>query len=284
MTNEDVVTTNNCWYTYNGQNYVLSGIDFRLGKGELVGMAGENGSGKTTLVKHFNGILRPSKGSVTVFGKDTTRISMARLSADVGYVWQNPNQQIFARTIREEIEFGPRNLHRFFRQITSEEVDTRVEEALEKFGFKQRAESSPYSLTYGERKFLCIASIWAMRPRLFIIDEPTTGVDPSTANKLREIIEELHREGCTVVTISHDIHFLTFFHRLVIMHDGKILLDGPTRKVFTNIDTIRVAGVDRPQVAELSSRLGDMPEDCLTPEEFANAFIHVYQTRKRVEK
>jgi energy-coupling factor transport system ATP-binding protein len=181
-TRNSAIVVRDLWYRYGGEVTALRGVDFEIKDGDYVAVIGQNGSGKTTLVKHFNGLLRPTQGRVLVKHttrnarhgtlKDTESLTVGQLAQTVGYVFQNPDHQIFCATTREEIAFGPRNLG-----LSETEVKRRVEEALVRFNLEQYADRPPAVLGYGLRRKIGVAAVYSMQPRIFILDEPTTGLD-----------------------------------------------------------------------------------------------------------
>jgi energy-coupling factor transporter ATP-binding protein EcfA2 len=172
---DPIIVCENLWHIYMGEILALQQANLKIYAGEIIGVIGQNGSGKTTLVKHFNGLLKPTRGKVWVKGKDTSQMRIQQLAADVGYVFQNPNHQLFARTVEAELEFGPRNLG-----VPEEEIVERREKAIEFFNLQELRAEHPYRIGFPLRKLVGMASIYTMRPAVFILDEPTTGQDNIT--------------------------------------------------------------------------------------------------------
>jgi len=229
----------------------LNDITLQIEPGERVALIGQNGAGKTTLVKHLNGLLRPGSGSVKIGGWDTREHSVAQMSNRVGYVFQNPDDQLFQRTVWDEMMFGPRNLG-----WSSEQAASRVQASLEMVGLEDSRQVHPYDLTFSSRKLLALASILAMDTPVLIIDEPTTGQDYRGVQQLGEIIDQLHRQGKTIIGVTHDIDFCAeHFERSVIMANGKIVLDGPTRQVLSQVPAFDQTYVEPPQLMRLAERL-----------------------------
>jgi energy-coupling factor transport system ATP-binding protein len=206
----------------------LDGIDLHIAAGERVALVGQNGSGKTTLVRHFNGLLRPTAGRVLVDGQDAATRRVAQLSRLVGLVFQDPDRQIFSASVRAEVEFGPRNLG-----LSATARRVAVEKALAAVGLEGDAETTPYDLGGARRKLLALASVLAMRTEVLVLDEPTTGQDARGVDTVRGVVEAVAAEGRTVVAISHDMRFVAeVFERVVVLHAGKVILDGPPSEVF----------------------------------------------------
>jgi energy-coupling factor transport system ATP-binding protein len=229
----------------------LNEVTVQFGKGELVAIVGANGAGKTTLVKHMNGLLKPTKGTVKVFGYDTTQQTVAALSRRVGIVFQNADHQLFSDTVEHEIEFGLRNFG-----FSDDVVKQRVDWALRFFGLKEYANTSPMMLSGGEKKRLCLAAVLAWDPDVLVLDEPTVGQDLLHKEKLEQIIRLLLTQEKTVILVSHDIEFLWPMQpRTVVMSKGKIIADRPASKVFTDDYVLASARLINPQLVELSKRL-----------------------------
>lgn len=237
-----------------GDVRALDGVDLRIGPGERVALVGQNGSGKTTLVRHLNGLLRPTDGRVSVAGTDAAGMTVAQLATRVGLVFQDPDQQIFAASVRAEVEFGPRNLGR-----TGGDLRAAVAEALEAVGLTADTGSNPYDLGQSRRKLLALASVLAMRTPVLVLDEPTTGQDARGVERVRAVVKSLAAEGHTVVAISHDMRFVAeAFERVVVMREGRIILDGPPATVFAAEawDALRSTYLEPPLAATVGERLG----------------------------
>jgi len=229
----------------------LDDVTIQFKQGELVAIVGANGAGKTTLIKHMNGLLKPTKGTVKVFGYDTTQQTVATLSRRVGIVFQNADHQLFSDTVEHEIEFGLRNFG-----FSEDVVKQRVEWALTFFGLKEYANTSPMMLSGGEKKRLCLAAVLAWDPDVLVLDEPTVGQDLLHKEKLEQIIRLLLTQGKTVILVSHDIEFLWPMQpRTVVMSRGKIIADSPASKVFTDDSILSSARLIKPQLVELSQHL-----------------------------
>lgn len=254
----------------------LDGVDLAIGSGEAVAIVGENGAGKTTLARHLNGLLRPQSGSIRIGDWDTSTKTVARLAQRVGYVFQNPDDQLFARTVIEEVAFGPKNLG-----LRGRELEEAVAQAVEVCGLERVASQNPYDLTPQERKFVALAATLAMRTPIILLDEPTTGLDAAGQGRLAMLVAGLKSKGVTLLTISHDLDFCAeHFPRTIVMSRGRILADGPSSLVLREADTLRRAHVRPPQLIQLASELG-MPQAPCTVEEFVAAYCqHLADRRK----
>jgi energy-coupling factor transport system ATP-binding protein len=244
----------------------LDDVSLRIESGEAMALIGENGAGKTTLAKLLNGLLRPTTGSVLLDERDTRQHTPAQLSRFVGFVFQNPDDQLFARTVREEIAFGPRN-----QRLSEPEVRARVESALQDVDLLAAADRHPYDLTSPERKLVALAAALAMQTPALILDEPTIGQDATGVERLGALVDRLHGDGRTVVTITHDLDFcLEHFGRVVVLASGRILADGPATDTLRQVDLLHKAQVEPPELVRLALGLG-WDTMVRTPEAFAEA-------------
>ncbi|MFL5724204.1 MAG: energy-coupling factor ABC transporter ATP-binding protein, partial [Chloroflexota bacterium] len=222
--------------------------------GEAVAILGQNGSGKTTLVKHLNGLLRPASGRILLDGRDTADRSIADLAATVGFVFQNPDEQLFERSVEREVSFGPRNL-----KVPSAEIAARVTASLEAVGLTDQRATNPYDLDLSRRKLVALAGILAMDPAVLVLDEPTTGQDAEGVVRVGEVVEAIRAAGRSVVAITHDMEFAaTRFGRIVVMRDGVVVADGPPGVVFApaNRDLLASTGLTPPPAARIAARMG----------------------------
>jgi len=264
------IRTEHLVYSYGDRILALDSVDVQIRENAYLAIVGQNGSGKTTLVKHFNGLLRPSAGRVWVDGIDTATVSVGRLARTVGYVFQNPDHQIYCASTREEISFGPRNLG-----LSAAQVRARTDEALAAFDLADHADVPPALLGFGLRRKVAIASVYAMRPRILILDEATAGLDWRSVRELMSRIDQLHASGHTIIFITHDMRVAAQYAReVLVMQGGRILVHGPTREVFSHADNLRKAQIAPPQVAQLAQRLADrgIPGDILTVCAFCEAY------------
>lgn len=240
------------YFTYPSGHEALRGIRLTIESGEQVAIIGQNGAGKTTLVKHLNGLLQPTRGQVLIGDWDTTKYSVAKLASRVGYVFQNPDEQLFSRNVGTEVAFGPKNLG-----YNSEQIQALVNDALALTELTDKTEVNPYDLSATWRKLVAIASIISMDTDIVIFDEPTTGQDAVNIARIANVITELQKRGKTVMTITHDIDFCAEnFERVIAMSQGEILLDGPTNEVLGQGEILATTYVDPPQLTRLGKRLG----------------------------
>jgi len=264
------VVTQDVWYEYEGTVEALRGVDLAIPDGAFVAVLGQNGSGKTTLIRQFNGLLRPTRGRVLVFGRDTRECTRGELARQVGYVFQNPDHQIFCPTVAEEIAFGPRNLG-----LGEDEIRRRCQHAMEYFGLSAYAEAPPAVLGFGLRRKVSIAAVYTMQPQIFVMDEPTAGLDWRLTLDLMHLAQEMHSRGHTIIVVTHDIKVAAEFAEMtIVLHDGRLLLCGDTREVFRQVEALRSSNIEPPQIADLARRLGaqGMPDDVLTVRECFDAY------------
>jgi energy-coupling factor transport system ATP-binding protein len=243
---------------------------------------GPNGSGKTTLAKHLNGLLKPTQGRVLVELRDTRSTRIAELARLVGYAFQNPDHQIFAPTVQDEVAFGPRT-----QELPLPIVTQRVAEALDRFRLDSCADLPPALLGFGQRRQVALAATIAGQPKILILDEPTGGLDWRSQQEFIEIIASFNALGRTVVLITHDMRLVAeYATRTIVLLDGERLFDGTPRQLFARTEILERAGLELPPVARLARRLAEygMPSDTLTPAEFAAAWqsqVHACKPRQR---
>jgi energy-coupling factor transporter ATP-binding protein EcfA2 len=265
--------TNDLWFDYEVGTPVLHGVSLCIESGEFVAIIGQNGSGKTTLVKHFNGLLRPHKGQVLLDGVDIVHHSVGSLARQVGYVFQNPDHQIFSATTREEIAFGPLNF-----ELPQDEVDARTADALENFRLTEYADMQPAMLGFGLRRKITIAAVYAMQTPILILDEPTTGLDWKSTSELMQLIWKLNGQGRTIILITHDMRVVAeYAPRCMVIRDGEILTHDSTREVFKQADLLESTHISIPQIAELGRRMvpHGLQEGILTVPEFYDAYSNL---------
>lgn len=237
------------WFGYKNDNPILKGINISINKGEFVALIGANGSGKTTMLKCLIGLLRPDKGRILLDEKDIRNTGVAELAGIVGYLFQNPDYQLFADTVHEEVAFGLKN-----RSSYSSDIEFKVNEALEMMELTELKERHPHSLSRGQRQRLAVASILAMEPDILVLDEPTTGQDWGHLTLFMEQIKKLNGAGKTIILITHDMGLVAkYADRTIIMQDGKIAMDGSTRDVFSRSDVLKKASIELHLLARISN-------------------------------
>ena len=260
----------NLGYTYPGGVQALRGMSLAIETGERVAIVGQNGSGKTTLVKHLNGLLRPTQGIVLIGDWRTADHSIAQLARRVGFVFQNPADQLFKNTVRDEVAFGPANLG-----FSHERVQTLVDNALMFLELSDKAHLNPYDVDFVWRKQIALAAVVAMDTSILVLDEPTTGQDERALQRLARLLDVLREQNKTVIAISHDIDFVAEnFDRVVVMGQGKILLDGNTQQVLGESAILQQTNLQPPQMARLAHRLG-LRNEIVTVDDFLRAYSNV---------
>ena len=231
---------------------VLNGLNLSVPEHSIFGFIGKNGAGKTTAVKMMNGLHKPTQGDVIVNGINTKERTTAQISHMVGYVFQNPDDQIFNTTVRAELEFWPR-----YQKLSPEDMNARVARAAEMTGIGQYMELNPYEIPYSTKKFVSIAAILAVQTPYLVLDEPTAGQDTHGVNCLVHIMDTLRSEGKGVIVITHDMEFVARnFERVVVMAHRHIIADGSVREVFQNDAVLHAAAIQKPQMGQLASSLG----------------------------
>ena len=239
-------------FTYPGNFLAVDGINMEIKAGENVAIVGQNGAGKSTTVKMMNGLLKPTKGDVIVGDMNTKDYTTAQVSKYVGYVFQNPDDQIFHATVEEEVRFGPK-----YMKLGKEEEDRRVEFAMKLTGMDEFKDENPMNLPLSMRKFVTIAAVVAMDTDILIFDEPTAGQDIEGNKRLSEILKILHEMGKTVITISHDMEFVVEnFERVIVMATKKIVREGTPAEIFWDLETLKHAMLHQPYVSRVCRELG----------------------------
>jgi len=247
-----IIKAESLHYTYEDGNEVLKNINLSIMKGEFLSIIGCNGGGKTTLAKHFNGLLLPSKGDIYIKGKNTKESNLRELSQIVGFVFQNPDHQIFAETVYDEVSFTPKLL-----RLSKEEIEKRVMDSLEAVGMTEFINEDPFSLTKGERQRLAVASVLSAKPEVIVLDEPTTGLDYKELLSMMNLLRNLNSKGHTIIIITHSMHVAALYsHRIIVIGGGEIMLDGMTRKVFMNERKLQKAHLKPPRITSLGNRFG----------------------------
>ena len=248
----DALAISGLWFWYDDETRpVLRDVELRIPRGQFVALVGANGSGKTTLVKHANGLLRPRRGQVCVLGQDTSPRSIGELARQVGFLFQQPEQQIFSTTVRRELAFGPGNLG-----LHPDHVEERLEAALARFDLVPVADQPPAILSYGQRRRVTLASLAAMDPAMLVLDEPTVGLDAPGQRETLDWLAELHAQGRTILLVTHDMALAAeHAERVVVLYGGQVLADGTPEAVFRQPDLLARASLTPPPVTALARAL-----------------------------
>ncbi len=245
----NIIETNNITYRYPDGTEALKTVNFEAEEGKIVALLGPNGAGKSTLFLHFNGILRPYSGNVLVDREEIkyNKKDLMRVRQKVGIVFQNPDDQLFAPTVLEDVAFGPMNLG-----LSKEEVEMRVKEALERVGMEGFEKKPPHHLSGGQKKRVAIAGILAMKPKIMVLDEPTSGLDPKGASQILKLLYNLNKEGMTIIISTHDVDLVPLYaYKVYIISEGEIIKEGNPQEVFEDVKTIRDANLRLPRIAHL---------------------------------
>ncbi|NMA86289.1 MAG: energy-coupling factor transporter ATPase [Tissierellia bacterium] len=284
-----IMQLENINYIYNPntpfEKKALDNINLNINKGDFIGLIGHTGSGKSTLVQHLNGLIKPTSGKIIVDGIDITSkdAGLREIRQKVGLVFQYPEHQLFEETIYKDIAFGPKNL-----KLDEEEIHQRVKRSMELVGldFEKLKDRSPFELSGGQKRRVAIAGVLAMKPDVLILDEPTAGLDPRGRDEILGKIQELYeREGITIVLVSHSMEDIAkLVNRIIVMHNGKIAMDGNTREIFNQAEELEKLGLGIPQVTtfmrEYKAKGNNIKEDILTIEEAKIEIINFLRSRK----
>lgn len=240
-------------FGYEFGDSVLKDIHLKIFPGEMVALVGQNGAGKTTLVKHLIGLLRPPVGTVRVGGLDVSTSRISKLARQVGFVFQNPDHQIFHDTVQDEVAFGLHNL-----ELPREEIGPRVTAALSDVGLTHLAAENPHQLSRGQRQRVALASVLAMRSPVVVLDEPTTGQDYQERQQIMELVKQLNKAGHTIVFITHDMSLVAnYASRVIVLCQGRIMLDGETKEVFQHPEKLAESLLVPPQINLLANQLNE---------------------------
>lgn len=270
--NSTTIVCSNLGHTYPNGVVAVSGVDVSISQGEIISVVGQNGSGKTTMVKHFNGLLKPTDGNVMVGELDAIEHSVGVLAKQVGYVFQNPNHQIFAASVRDELSFGLKNIG-----LEEDVIEKKVDQIAEEFYLTEYLELNPYRLGFSLRKTVGMASIIAMQPNVIILDEPTTGQDFLGVKAIRESIHKLKEEGKTVIVVSHDMPLVAEeTDRVLVMCDTELIFDDTPSKLFANNEVLDRTNLKPPQISSFATSVGIAKSN--------NAILSVDDAVKTVQK
>ena len=268
-----MIEIKNLVYEYEEADHpAVGGVDLTIEKGEFVAVLGHNGSGKSTMAKCLNGLFQPTRGDVIIDGMNTkTEEDIWKIRARAGMVFQNPDNQIVATIVEEDVAFGAENL-----AVEQGELRRRVDDALAAVEMTEYKDDQPHKLSGGQKQRVAIAGILAMNPDYIILDEPTAMLDPRGREEVMKTILRLNKEeGKTIILITHFMSEAVQADRVAVMEEGKLVLEGPPREVFNQVDTMKSLGLDVPQVTELAARLKaagvPLPDGILDREEFVDA-------------
>lgn len=267
-----MIETENVHYSYPNKVEALKGVSITIRDGEFVAIMGQNGAGKSTFVKHFNGLLKPSAGTVRSDGVETTKTSVATLARNVGFVFQNPDHQLFSETVEDEISFALKNFG-----FEPNVIEDRVTWALNLLSLTQYRKTSPFLLSGGERKRVALASVLAWDPKTLILDEPTIGQDHEQKEILRQFILQMQTQGKTIVIVTHDVEFVAESNpRVILMKEGKIVADGMGKDILTDPAMLELSSIVLPQIAQLFMKLA--------PLGFPKNIIDIYEAKEIILK
>ncbi|GAA0127818.1 ATP-binding cassette domain-containing protein [Methanococcus maripaludis] len=244
-----ILETRDLKYSYPDGTVALNGINFKAEKGEMIAILGPNGAGKSTTFLHFNGILKPSNGSVILKGEPIKydNKSLLNVRKTVGIVFQNPDDQLFAPTVEQDVAFGPMNLG-----LSKEEIEKRVKDSLKAVSMEGFERKPPHHLSGGQKKRIAIAGILAMNPEIIVLDEPTSGLDPMGASQIMKLLYELNKQGITIIISTHDVDLVPIYaNKVYLLNEGKIIKGGTPREIFSDSETVRSANLRLPRVAHL---------------------------------
>ena len=252
-TGDPIITVSRLSHRYeSGGPPVLTDVSLAIGRGEFIAIIGQNGSGKTTLAKHLNGLLRASTGRVELRGRDVGTLPLEMVAREVGYVFQNPDHQLFAATVAEEVAFGPRNFG-----LAGDALAARVDETLAAVGLAADRDADPFLLRKGERQRLAVATVLAMRPEVLILDEPTTGLDYPQQRRMLTLLAELRAAGTTIIVITHSPWVVTeYAERALLMRGGRLVFDGFLERLLDDEELLRSAAFEAPPAARVARALG----------------------------
>jgi energy-coupling factor transport system ATP-binding protein len=254
-TADNLVRVENAEHRYDNGHLALRGVSLQIHAGDFIALIGQNGSGKTTLAKHLNGLLRPTAGRVLLRGEDVQSLPLNRVAGNVGYVFQNPDHQIFAASIAEEVGFGPRNFG-----LGDAAVRERSRYALDAVGLNGLENEDPFLLSKSHRQRLAVASLLALQPELLILDEPTTGLDYEEQRHMMDLLARLNDGGMAIVIITHSPWVVAeYAERGLLMKNGQVLFDGPLRRLFEQEDLLTTARFCPPDVTRLGRHFGLTP-------------------------
>lgn len=266
-----MISVRNVSFGYERGENILKNLEFTIKKGEFVALIGENGAGKTTLLKHLNGLLKPSTGSIFINSLNAARTKTSVLAKHIGFLFQNPDHQIFCSTVWDEVAFGLKNVG-----VSVNEIEDRVRKSAKMVGIEPLLRSNPFCLSKGQRQRVALASILAMETEILVLDEPTTGQDYNEGIEVMEIIRQLNHKGKTVIIVTHDMELVArYAKRVIILQNGKIVEDGPTKHVMSKVEKLELSNLQPPQIFELAKKFHKQGlfRDTFTQEEMFEEII-----------
>lgn len=270
MSQTAIIKLKNLKQDYGRGEPVLKEINLEIYQGEFVAIIGQNGAGKTTLIKHLNGLLRPTAGNIFIEGRDIGQEPISVLAQKVGYVFQNPDHQIFMDQVFQEVAFGLKNL-----SLPPAEIESRTENALKKVGIYHLKDAAPLSLSKGHRQRVALASVLAMEPEIIILDEPTTGQDYSETKQIMDLIAGLNKKGHTIIFITHDMQLVAAYaKRVILMGHGEIMFDGAPEEVLNRTELLARTNLKPLQITEFSQSLRKygIPDNIIRVDELVEIF------------
>ena len=242
-----MIVFDNVSFEYKNRGMVLNQLSLRVNPGEIVALIGRNGAGKTTILKHMNGLLKPNEGRVLVAGMNTAQVTVSQLAKKISFLFQNPDHQIFLKTVAQEIAFGPKNIG-----FSGEKLESAVLEAAQRTGLTELMDRDPSTLGKGIRQRVALASILAMKPEVLVLDEPTTGQDEAESCEIMEVIKEVNKDGTTIILVTHDMELAReYADRILVLSQGRLVLDGEPDLVFSEAEPLAQAGITPPLTFEL---------------------------------
>jgi len=270
---EPLILVEHLSHAYEEGTPAIFDISLEIPDNAFLVLVGHNGAGKTTLVKHLNGLLKPTSGKVIVAGMDTRSTTTAVLARQVGFVFQNPDHQIFSGTVEEEVAFGLKNLG--FR---GQELDDSTHRALDALALLPYRNVPPAMLGYGLRRKVTLATVLAMNPRILVLDEPAVGLDAHSSEEFFGLVQRMHQEGHTIILVTHDMRLaVRYSSSCAVLNQGRLVGYGHTRSIFSQVNLLEKAGLAQPTITRLGRALQDigMPADVLSVQEFADAYLRL---------
>ena len=261
----------------------LDDVSLTINKGEFIGIIGHTGSGKSTLIQHFNGLEKATSGTIYFDGQDIydKDFNMKSLRSRVGLVFQYPEHQLFETTVLEDVKFGPKNLG-----LSKVEVDIRAFEAIKQVGLSEKCyDDSPFELSGGQKRRVAIAGVLAMKPEILILDEPTAGLDPRGRDEILDQIAKLHKDGLTVILVSHSMEDVAkYADRIIAMNSGKVAFDGTPKEVFRHYKELERMGLSAPQITYVMQEMKELglnvDTDVSTVEEAKEEILKSFHSKK----